>query len=285
MEPASGQLVQRQQLKLPDERDHYNDRMLETHSGYLLAWASGTAGRPALCRWSETERAFVFLQQLPIERASTFLELPDRSLLSGDSTGQICSWRPDTSSGGWQKAGALQAHEGPIHALANLRNGDLISAGGHEPQLKVWRGHPPCPEKWELVQVLSEHHSQIVEVMSCGPADLLSSDRGERSLLGWRRQPEVLVWSMATDKPGLVQRQNGRLRGCIEGALLLEDDGASALSLWRKSEGTYKRTTVLDESKRGNVSAFVLLPEGTLIAGGWDGRLSSWKLGAEESMP
>ncbi|WP_240486865.1 WD40 repeat domain-containing protein [Hyalangium minutum] len=282
MDPASGKLEQRQQLKLPDDRDHYNDRMLETHSGYLLAWASGTAGLPALCRWSETERAFFFHQQLPIERASTFLELPDGSLLSGDSTGQICSWRPDQSSGGWQKAGALQAHEGPIHALANLRNGGLISAGGHEPQLKVWRGHLGS-EKWELVQVLSEHHSQIVEVMSCGPAEFLSSDRGERSLLGWRRQPEVLVWSMATDKPSLIQRQNGRLRGCIEGALLLEDDGASALSLWRKSEGAYKRTTVLDESKRGNMSAFVLLPEGTLIAGGWDGRLISWKLEAGES--
>lgn len=283
MESAAGKLEQRQPLKLPDDRDHYNDRLLETHSGYLLAWASGTVGRPALCRWSETERAFVFLQQLPIERASTFLELPDGSLLSGDSTGQLCSWRPDTSSGSWQKAGVLQAHEGPIHALATLGNGDLISAGGHEPQLKVWRTHPGS-EQWELVQVLSEHHSQIVEIMTCSPAELLSSDRGERSLLGWRQQPEVLVWSLATDTPSLVQRQNGRLRGCIKGALLLEDDGASALSLWRKSEGIYKRTTVLDESKRGNMSAFVSLPEGTLIAGGWDGRLSSWKLGTGQSM-
>jgi hypothetical protein len=88
---------------------------------------------------------------------------------------------------------------------------------------------------------------------------------------------------MAADKPSLVQRQNGRLLGCIEGALLLEDDGTSALSLWRKSEGTYKRTTVLDKSRRGNMSAFVFLPEGTLIAGGWDGRLTSWKLGAGKS--
>lgn len=282
MEPTSGNLEQRQQLKLPDDRDHYNDRLLETHSGYLLAWASGTVGRPAVCRWSETERAFFFLQQLPIERASIFLELPDGSLLSGDSMGQLCNWRPDTSSGGWQKTGALQAHEGPIHALACLRNGGLISAGGHEPQLKVWRGHPSS-ERWELVQVLSEHHSQIVEVTNCGTAELLSSDRGERSLLGWRRQPEVLVWSLAADTPSLVQRQNGSLRGCIDGALLLEEDGASALSLWRKSEGIYQRTTELAESKRGNMSAFVSLPEGTLIAGGWDGRLTSWKLGAQES--
>ncbi|WP_224369584.1 hypothetical protein [Hyalangium versicolor] len=284
IEPVSGKLEQRQQLELPDDRNHYNDRMLETHSGYLLAWASGTAGRPALSRWSETERGFFFLQQLPIERASTFLELPDGSLLSGDSTGQICSWRPDTSSEGWEKTGTLQAHEGPLYALANLQNGDLLSAGGHEPQLKVWRAHP-FAEKWELVQVLNEHHSQIVEVMNGGPEELLSADRGDRSVLGWRRHPEVLVWIMATDKSVLLQRQNGRLRGCIDGALLLEDDGASALSLWRKSEGAYKRTLVFNENRRGNLSVFVSLPEGMLITGGWDGRLISWRLGAGALTP
>ena len=276
---ASGGLAQRQQLILSDERRHYNDRLLETHSGYLVAWASGTAGRPAVCQWSDTERAFNFLHELPIERASTFMEMPDGALLSGDERGQICCWRLEAPPGSWDKVAVLQAHDGPIHALAWTRGGALISAGGNEPLLKLWR-KTRGGEGWELAQVLAEHRSQILEVLECGSAALLSSDRGERSLLGWRHRPELLVWSMAPEGLHLVQRQTGRLRGYFEGDLLLEDDGVSALSLWRKAEETYERIAVLDGIRRGGMNTFVLLADGTLVAGGLDGRLVSWHLGS-----
>ncbi|HEX8702009.1 MAG TPA: hypothetical protein VF815_24480 [Myxococcaceae bacterium] len=277
LEPHSGRLAQRQQLHLSDERQHYNDRLLETSSGYLLAWAFGTVGRPALCRWSEPERAFVFLHELPIDRASVFLELPDGDWLSGDETGRMRRWRLEKPAGAWSATGNLQAHEGPIHALAWTRNRHLLSAGGREPLLKLWR-EDGKNDAWVLEQSLHGHHSQILEVMESSPGELLSTDRGERSLLGWRHKPELLVWRKGQDGLRLSQRMAGRLRGYVKGTLILDDDEASALSLWRRDEQSYERIAVLGGEKCGGLSTLVPLAGGALIAGGLDGHLICWDL-------
>jgi WD40 repeat protein len=278
LDPSSGSLARSHQPRLPDDRQHYNDRLLETRSGNLLAWACGTVGRPALCRWSAPERTFVFLHALPIERASVFLELPDGDLVSGDETGRLCRWRLDNSGGTWSESGVLQAHEGPIHALAWTHDRTLISAGGHEPLLKVWRTNG-ASGGWALEQSLEGHHGQILEVMESGSAELLSADRGEQSLLGWRHKPEVLMWRKGLEGLRLIQRQTGRLRGYVEGAQLLEDEGGSALSLWRTKQASHERIAVLDMKKLRGVSTLVPLAGGPLIAGGLDGRLASWNLG------
>jgi WD40 repeat protein len=274
LNPDSGQLAQRQQPVLPDDRQHYNDRLLETASGHLVAWAYGTVGYPAVCRWSELARTFVFLQDLPIERASVFLELPDGDLLSGDEMGRICRWRLEKSSGVWNKAGAIQAHEGPIHALAWTREHTLISAGGNEPLLKVWRADGG--EGWVLEKPLRGHQSSILEVLEADSAELLSADRGQRSLLGWRHEPEVLIWSKGPEGFRLTQRQPGRLRGCVAGDLILENDEASTLSLWRSKQERYEHIAVLDRKRRGGVSTLASLTSGSLVAGGTDGRLICW---------
>jgi WD40 repeat protein len=276
LNPDSGQLAQRQQPVLPDDRQHYNDRLLETASGHLVAWAYGTVGYPAVCRWSELARTFVFLQDLPIERASVFLELPDGDLLSGDEMGRICRWRLEKSSGAWNKAGALQAHEGPVHALAWTREHALISAGGNEPLLRVWRADGG--EGWVLEKPLRGHQSSILEVLEADSAELLSADRGQRSPLGWRQEPEVLVWSKGPEGLHLSQRQTGRLRGCVDGVLILENEKASALSLWSRKQEHYKCIAVLDRKRRGGVSTLPPLTKGLLIAGGLDGSLTCWDL-------
>jgi len=276
LNPDSGQLAQRQQPVLPDDRQHYNDRLLETASGHLVAWAYGTVGYPAVCRWSELARTFVFLQDLPIERASVFLELPDGDLLSGDEMGRLCRWRLEKSSGAWNKAGAIQAHEGPIHALAWTREHALISAGGNDPLLKVWRADGGIGE-WILEDSLRGHQSPILEAVEYGSAELLSADCGQRSLLGWRHEPEVLVWDKGPEGFRLTQRQPGRLRGIMEGILFMEEDEASTLSLWRRKPERYERIAVLDRKRRGGVSTLVPLASGARIAGGTDGSLVCWE--------
>lgn len=276
LEPVSGRLIQRQQLLLSDERRHYNDRLLETHSGHLLAWASGTAGHPALCRWSEKERTFFFHQELPIERAICFLEMPSGELLAGDHAGRVSCWRRDAASDVWYEDGVLQAHEGPIHVLSLARGGTWVSAGGDEPLLKVWAG------SWgaggcRLQQVLQGHRSRILEVVEAGSGELLSADQGERSLAGWRHRPELLVWRKSAEGFHLVQRMTGRMRRCVDGMVVMEGDGVASLSIWSRVGESYERLAVLDEGMLRNLSAIEPLNGRMLIAGGLDGRLVSWR--------
>lgn len=276
-EPTTGELLSRQRLTLSDDREEHTDRLLETRSGHLLAWISMARAPPGVWTWYEAERAFRFQQFLPIERVSTLLELPSGDLVSGDEAGRIISWRLNESTGSWQAGQELQAHGGPIHALAWTREGTLISAGGGEPVLKIWRmlpeGRPSEPQ-----QILAGHRGRILAIVVSDPEELISTDQGERFMcFGWRHRPEMRVWRKGPEGFHVTQRQMGLLRRSLEGDLILDEQGRS-LSLWRRAGETYERLAVLTGGHQGLVLAIEPLPSGGFATGGLDGNLASWSL-------
>ena len=110
--------------------------LAELRGGVL---AAGLFGRGGIEIWRITpEQQGTLLSTLPAQGWSVWslCELPGDVLASGHGEGAVCTW-DITDLANPKQSRALAAHNGAVHVLCLLLNGQLMSAG-HDGRVFVW---------------------------------------------------------------------------------------------------------------------------------------------------
>lgn len=263
----------------PNDAEDYNDQILETSAGELITWGY-VRKNPRLWGWSPSIQGYQFKQELADERIWAIAEDRQGTLYTtAYLDGHISLWQSQGPDGLYLPTQSFIAHHGTINALCFKSDQELVS-GGDDQKVKIWT-RDSANNPYRSRQTLVRHTGPVSSIRVTEQDHLITSgsESYDHRVFG-RHSADFAVWQNQVGEYEPILRHQGNVRGVFDHCLLVEDDGAALLSLWKEEGGVYRRVAKLTGGhEKGAIFHAALLSRGKLVtAGAEDGRLTLWDI-------